>query len=240
MIDTERKGRLKSWDDDKGFGFIQPQDGGAEVFAHISVMRGDRRPQLGDEVLFIQGRDPRGRPRAEHMRLAGALSLDRQAIRRESRRPEKAAPAARRPPARPAQKAVAQGSIRNFSSKAVIFALLCALPLLGALQLFGKGFWWLLPLYLLASLLSFAQYWLDKRSAQTGSRRTPENTLHLVELAGGWPGALIAQQTFRHKTRKAFYQAIFWLIVAAHQAFWIDLLLLDGRYVAHYILSLTA
>ncbi|WP_276486616.1 DUF1294 domain-containing protein [Ectopseudomonas mendocina] len=240
MIDTERKGRLKSWDDDKGFGFIQPQDGGAEVFAHISVMRGDRRPQLGDEVLFIQGRDPRGRPRAEHMRLAGALSLDRQAIRRKPKRPGKGAPAARKPPARPAQKAVAQGSIRNFSSKAVIFALLCALPLLGALQLFGKGLWWLLPLYLLASLLSFAQYWLDKRSALTGSRRTPENTLHLVELAGGWPGALIAQQTFRHKTRKASYQAIFWLIVAAHQAFWIDLLLLDGRYVAHYILSLTA
>ena len=73
-----------------------------------------------------------------------------------------------------------------------MLALLCILPLLGCVTLFGKGLWWVLPLYLLASLLSFLQYWLDKRSAQSGGRRTAENTLHLVELAGGWPGALIA------------------------------------------------
>lgn len=235
MIGNERKGRLKSWDDAKGFGFIQPLSGGAEVFAHISVMRGDRRPQPGDEVLFIEGRDERGRPRAEHLRLAGELSIDRQAIRRKPKSPGNAAPAPRKHAASAVPKAAAQGSIRNFSSKAVILALLCALPLLGALLLFGRRFWWVLPLYLLASLLSFLQYWLDKRSAQSGGRRTAENTLHLVELAGGWPGALIAQQTFRHKTRKASYQAVFWLIVAVHQLFWIDLLLLDGTYIARHI-----
>ena len=235
MIGNERKGRLKSWDDAKGFGFIQPLSGGAEVFAHISVMRGDRRPQPGDEVLFIEGRDERGRPRAEHLRLAGELSLDCQSIRRKPKSPGKAAPALRKHAAGAVPKAAVQGSIRNFSSKAVILALLCALPLLGALQLFGRRFWWVLPLYLLASLLSFLQYWLDKRSAQSGGRRTAENTLHLVELAGGWPGALIAQQTFRHKTRKASYQAVFWLIVAVHQLFWIDLLVLDGTYIARHI-----
>ncbi|WP_417702502.1 DUF1294 domain-containing protein [Pseudomonas sp.] len=235
MIGNERKGRLKSWDDAKGFGFIQPLNGGAEVFAHISVMRGDRRPQPGDQVLFIEGRDERGRPRAEHLRLAGELSLDRQAIRRKPKAPGKAAPAARKAAAKVAHRSATQGAIHNFSSKVVMLALLCLLPLLGAVTLFGKGFWWLLPLYLLASLLSFLQYWLDKRSAQTGGRRTAENTLHLVELAGGWPGALIAQQAFRHKTRKASYQAVFWLIVAVHQLFWIDLLLLDGTYIGRHI-----
>lgn len=235
MIANERKGRLKSWDDAKGFGFIQPLNGGAEVFAHISVMRGDRRPQPGDEVLFIEGRDERGRPRAEHLRLAGELSLDRQSIRRKPKAPGRAVPVARKPATKPAHKTATPGGIQNFSSKAVILALLCVLPLLGAVTLFGKGGWWVLPLYLLASLLSFLQYWLDKRSAQTGDRRTAENTLHLVELAGGWPGALIAQQTFRHKTRKASYQAVFWLIVAVHQLFWIDLLLLDGTYIARHI-----
>ncbi len=235
MIGNERKGRLKSWDDAKGFGFILPQDGGAEVFAHISVMRGDRRPQPGDEVLFIEGRDPRGRPRAEHLRLAGELSLDRQAIRRKPKTPGKAAPVARKPAAKLTHRPATQGSIQHFSSKALMLALLCVLPSLGAVKLFGKGLWWVLPLYLLASVLSFLQYWLDKRSAQSGSRRTAENTLHLVELAGGWPGALIAQQTFRHKTRKVSYQAVFWLIVVAHQLLWIDLLLLDGAYIACHI-----
>ena len=90
-MDNERKGRLKSWDDAKGFGFIQPANGGADVFAHISVMRGDRRPQPGDDVLFIEGRDERGRPRAAHLRLAGELSLDRQAIRRKPKTPGKPA-----------------------------------------------------------------------------------------------------------------------------------------------------
>ena len=235
MIGNERKGRLKSWDDAKGFGFIHPQDGGSEVFAHISVMRGDRRPQPGDEVLFITGRDERGRPRAEHLRLAGELSLDRQAIRRKPKAPGKAAPATRKPVAKPTHRSATQGSIQNFSGKAVVFSVLCVLPLLGAVTLFGKGLWWVLPLYLLASMLSFMQYWLDKRSAQSGGQRTAENTLHLVELAGGWPGALIAQQAFRHKTRKASYQAVFWLIVAGHQLFWIDLLLLGGAYIARHI-----
>lgn len=83
MSDHKRKGRLKTWDDAKGFGFIQPASSGAEVFAPISVMRRDRRPQPGDEVLFIEGRDERSRPHAEHLRLAGELSLDHQSIRRK-------------------------------------------------------------------------------------------------------------------------------------------------------------
>ena len=238
MSGNERKGRLKSWDDAKGFGFIQPEGGGAQVFAHISSMRGDRRPQPGDEVLFIAGQDERGRPRAEHLRLAGELSLDRQAIRHKPKSTAQSAPARRKPFAKPTQRTAMQGGIQNFPSKVAVFSLLCALPLFGALQQIGKGLWWPLPIYLLASLLSFMQYWQDKRSAQSRGRRTAENILHLVELLGGWPGALVAQQVFRHKTRKGSYQAIFWLIVAAHQMFWIDMLLLDGAYIARHILLL--
>ncbi|WAJ39798.1 DUF1294 domain-containing protein [Pseudomonas sp. GOM7] len=235
MIGNERKGLLKHWDDAKGFGFIQPQGGGAELFAHISVMRGERRPQAGDEVFYIEGRDPQGRPRAEHMRLAGELSLDRQAIRRKpaarqavsGREPGKATRSTRR--------RQGEGMIQHFGAKAVLFLSLCALPLFAALLQLRGALWWALPLYLLASALSFVQYWQDKRSAQQGRRRTPEHTLHLVELAGGWPGALLAQQVFRHKTRKLSYQIPFWLIIAAHQVFWIDLLWLDGAYLARYI-----
>jgi uncharacterized membrane protein YsdA (DUF1294 family)/cold shock CspA family protein len=72
--------------------------------------------------------------------------------------------------------------------------------------------------YLPASLLSYAMYCLDKNAAEKGYRRTPESTLHFVDLIGGWPGALAAQQQFRHKTVKASFQSVFWITVAANLA----------------------
>ncbi len=67
--------------------------------------------------------------------------------------------------------------------------------------------------YSAVSLVAFVMYWIDKRAATRGAQRTPENTLHLFELCCGWPGALLAQQVFRHKTRKVSYQVLFWLAV---------------------------
>ena len=224
----EQRGLLKSWNDDKGFGFILPERGGAEVFAHISAMRGDRRPVVGDRVIYVAAKDPQGRARAEHIRLAGELVLDRPAIRRKPRKPGTVARATGKQPAR--REAV--GPVQSLGPKLVLFAGLCSLPLFGALQLLWvAGFGWALLAYVAASLISFWQYWRDKASALRGGWRTPENALHLVELLGGWPGALLAQQCFRHKTRKVAYQLLFWTIVAAHQAFWVDWLFLDGAYV---------
>lgn len=221
----EQRGLLKSWNDDKGFGFILPQQGGAEVFAHISAMRGGRRPVAGEQVLYIVGKDPHGRARAEHIRRAGDLAPDRPAIRRK---PASAAPRSIR---LPGAKRQAAGPTRNLGVKLMLFAALCCLPLFGAIQLLlATDFIWVLAGYAAASLISFGQYWNDKLSALSGRWRTPENALHLVELLGGWPGALLAQQCFRHKTRKLYYQLLFWTIIVAHQLFWIDWLLLDGAY----------
>jgi len=75
---------------------------------------------------------------------------------------------------------------------------------------------WLTLLYLIASLITFATYALDKAAARQGGARVPERTLHLLELAGGWPGALLGQQLLRHKTRKVSYQLVFWLMVGAN------------------------
>ena len=58
----------------------------------------------------------------------------------------------------------------------------------------------------------------DKARAENGTWRTPEKVLHLLELAGGWPGALVAQWRYRHKTRKVSYQISFWLIVVVNLA----------------------
>ena len=119
-------------------------------------------------------------------------------------------------------------SIRGVKLKLLVLALLCALPLGGSVNLlFSGGSRMPLLAYTVASLVAFGLYWYDKQQARTGQWRTPENVLHGVELLGGWPGALVAQQLFRHKTRKVSYQVFFWLIVALHQVVWIDVLFLN-------------
>jgi uncharacterized membrane protein YsdA (DUF1294 family)/cold shock CspA family protein len=67
--------------------------------------------------------------------------------------------------------------------------------------------------YLVASLMTFIAYAIDKSAAKSGLRRTPENTLFFFGLVGGWPGAIFAQQLFRHKSSKREFQTIFWLTV---------------------------
>ena len=75
--------------------------------------------------------------------------------------------------------------------------------------------------YVCMSLVTFALYAIDKQRAVRGEWRLSEATLHLVELLGGWPGALVAQHVLRHKRQKTSYMLVFWLIVAAHVAAWL-------------------
>lgn len=78
---------------------------------------------------------------------------------------------------------------------------------------------------LVLSLFAFFAYRSDKRRAETGAWRVPEMTLHLIALIGGWPGAFLAQRTFRHKTSKFSFQVVFWMVVLFHQFVAIDFLL---------------
>ena len=66
------KGKIASWNDDKGYGFIAPMHGGGQVFAHIKAFanRG-RRPAVGDVVTFSMSTDARGRPCAKGATIAG-------------------------------------------------------------------------------------------------------------------------------------------------------------------------
>jgi uncharacterized membrane protein YsdA (DUF1294 family) len=73
-------------------------------------------------------------------------------------------------------------------------------------------------LYLGASAAAFVVYGLDKTAARANARRTPEVTLHLIALVGGWPGALVAQRVFHHKSRKLSFQVVFWATVALNCA----------------------
>lgn len=73
-------------------------------------------------------------------------------------------------------------------------------------------------LYAVASVACFIAYALDKSAARKGRRRTPERTLLLLGLAGGWPGALAAQQWLRHKSSKTSFLAMFWFTVVLNVA----------------------
>lgn len=94
---------------------------------------------------------------------------------------------------------------------------------------------WVAGGYLGLSLLTFIVYAMDKSAARTQGWRTAESTLHLLALAGGWPGALLAQQWLRHKSSKREFRTVFWATV------WLNVLGLvllyspwGRRFLSHY------
>ena len=75
-----------------------------------------------------------------------------------------------------------------------------------------------------ASAITYMAYAFDKHAAQKGRQRIPEMTLHFMELLSGWPGALLAQLSLRHKTSKRSYRIEFWAITIVNLAatgFWV-------------------
>jgi uncharacterized membrane protein YsdA (DUF1294 family) len=77
-----------------------------------------------------------------------------------------------------------------------------------------------IAIYGAASVVTLTAYGLDKRRAMAGRRRIKERTLHLFELAGGWPGGLLGQRLFKHKRAKGAYMLVFWAIVMLHLIAW--------------------
>jgi uncharacterized membrane protein YsdA (DUF1294 family)/cold shock CspA family protein len=173
-------GKLTSWNDEKGFGFITPDAGGQQVFVHIAAFaQRSRRPEAGIGLSYELARDEKGRVRAENARMAGAGFWPGAAL-------------------------------RAFMFSAGFLALVAGVAMSGYLPL------WILGLFLVLSVLTFVVYYLDKRAAGKGARRTPEYQLHLWALLGGWPGALFAQQLLRHKSRKFGFRVMFWITLLAN------------------------
>lgn len=226
------RGTLRMWDDEKGFGFIDPIEGGADVFLHISALgSGTVRPEVGALITYRRTFDEQQRPRAVKARLEGS---PRDAQPTFATLPEGPAFPPRRtiPPYTPGagisrmpQKSPVFGHRAKPArpSESPVWALFEAGLFPGVLAVaawFGAVAPWVPMLYVVASCLTFFAYAMDKTRAQDGGWRVSENTLHLLELMGGWPGALLAQQCLRHKTVKGPYRFTFWLIVAVHLAFW--------------------
>ena len=71
------KGVLKTWKEDRGFGFISPDDGGKDIFLHISALKGtSRRPVTGDIIYYQSTKDNRGKYKAINAYIEGVEILE--------------------------------------------------------------------------------------------------------------------------------------------------------------------
>lgn len=200
------KGILVLWNDEKGFGFVSTGTGERDLFMHISTVKNyrkglSRRPKVGDAVEY-QPISPEEASGQRRITRAIVVGINDSAF-----------------------------GIDNDPGpwwKMLGVKLLAGTPILLSLYLIwrtGNP----IPLfsYMFMSVLSSLYFAADKRRALTHGWRIPENYLHIFELLGGWPGALLAQKAFRHKNKKGEYQRIFWEIVSLHGLIWLTWIYFD-------------
>jgi cold shock CspA family protein len=73
MTQPRHEGTLKKWNDQRGFGFIAPSDGGADLFVHITAFPSDGYlPTQGEVLTFEVEPDRSGRPSAVRVQRTGA------------------------------------------------------------------------------------------------------------------------------------------------------------------------
>lgn len=194
-------GTIQSWQDDRGFGFIEPAQGGQAVFVHIKsfTSRGGSRPQVGQRVTFEVELNVQGKKRAKNVAVVSAATPTKSST--------SAAPRQRRAADSPAQWGTAS-----------LFALPAFLLVYMAVAVIWRVPGWVAALYAGASVVCALVYAIDKSAAVAGRWRVSESTLHTLSLVGGWPGALVAQQVLRHKSNKAAFRSAFWGTVVVNVA----------------------
>ena len=181
------EGVLKTWNDECGFGFIQPTQGGQELFVHIkSFPAGYGRPVLNLKLTFEVEQTSEGKKRAKNVLLVRSAETAGQ---------EKWY----RTPAQWERSSV--WVLAFFGLLYLMVTLIWGTPVLLAAG------------YVAMSLVCGLFYAHDKAAAQENEWRTPEGTLLMLGLVGGWPGAIVAQQMLKHKTSKVSFRVAFWLTV---------------------------
>lgn len=194
------RGRLVSWNDERGFGFIAPDDGGGDVFVHANAfVKEGKHIEIGRVYEFDLDVGDDGRRKGKRVALLTAEknSLDFIDI-------------------------LLQRGPRFLVIPAFIFIALAV-----ASSVPVSMNWWLI--YAVASFTCFIGYGLDKHAAQNRQWRVSETVLLLLGLAGGWPGGLIGQEVFRHKTQKKTFRTLFWMSVAINMAAFVQLNVFSAR-----------
>jgi uncharacterized membrane protein YsdA (DUF1294 family)/cold shock CspA family protein len=177
------EGTLKNWNDDRGFGFIEPAQGGQELFAHIKAFPSSYgRPAVGAKVTFDVETTADGKKRAIRIQ---PVSFSNSQVKRPG------------PRQRPWDKA-SLVALCVFAVSYLVITLVWDLSIYVGL------------VYLAMSLITVVFYWADKRSAQAGEWRISESALIMLGGFGGWPGAMFAQHVFQHKTTKPSFRFEHW------------------------------
>jgi uncharacterized membrane protein YsdA (DUF1294 family)/cold shock CspA family protein len=202
-------GIVKSWQDERGFGFIEPAHSGPELFVHIKAFPSAfGRPTVGTKVTFEVEPGTDGKKRAVKVQPFAT------------------------------QKPVASsGSRRGTASKSWETSSVIALGIFGITYLVATVVW-NLPIFVGAAYLGMSVicagfYWHDKNAARSGKWRISEGTLITLGMFCGWPGAIAAQQLLRHKTTKPSFRVMHWVTVVLN----FGLLVLAGTPLLRILLS---
>lgn len=187
------QGRLVEWFDDKGYGFIQPEDSSkARVFLHIKdFARQGPRPIVGCALDYQVILDEKGRYKAQKVVYLKATQVSKY------------------------KKTTSSSNVVKMKKKMQPLQIVCIAYILFLALLTLTGL--LDGIFLLfISLMNVATYWFysqDKEAAQLNKQRVPENALHLLAFLGGWPAAWLAQQRLRHKTQKQPFRKIYFCTI---------------------------
>lgn len=206
----QRLGKVQDWNDERGYGFIAPLDAtgdGARTFFHIrDYQQAGRRPEHGELVRYAATRQSDGRWRAAEVRRAVQSTIN---------------PRTFKPASRPYKAPYPAASDLLRAALVLAYVAFIAWAVERGMLRLETAF---IPA--IACIVAYLAYAADKHFAQSNRWRIPEANLHLLELLGGWPGALVAQRLLRHKTRKTSYRIVFWMMVVlnvmamAAWAFW--------------------
>ena len=203
-----KKGKIIKWNDDKGFGFILPADSQKNIFVHIkSFSDKSVRPAEGQDVTYTVQKNNDGRDAA----IKVSKSTDNIVrSRASSNRNKNINPMYKR-----SNTNNTQSDLKSAHSIPVlhIIIILSFIAFLLHFSIEGKLPPFVIGIYLIMGIMTYFIYSEDKDMAINNERRISEKRLLTLSLFGGWIGALIAQQKFRHKTKKISFQMNFWTTV---------------------------